>query len=190
MGQSCEMGKLCDSFHWLHCNLKTCDITEHVRVHLLQTTESRQRRNGKQEGELACLLPLIYRWFFSPTVRTILTFSTPVTQAAANSHQITWTKRVCEHYISPVTGVHTSWERVFFGVAAITTYVFFCTGILKKIIDFVYTANFCTSSTFNLPAGEVGTLVIASLLDTEGRMHKPKFQWIVKLWIKSKTSPL
>lgn len=132
MGRSCEMGKLCDSFHWLHCNLKTCDITEHVRVHLLQTTESRQRRNGKQEGELACLLPLIYRWFFFPTVRTILTFSTPVTQAAANSHQITWTKRVCEHYISPVTGVHTSWERVFFGVAAITTYVFFCTGILKK----------------------------------------------------------
>lgn len=198
MGRSCEMGKLCDSFHWLHCNLKTCDITEHVRVHLLQTTESRQRRNRKQEGELACLLPLIYRWFFSPTVRTILTFGTPVTQAAANSHQITWTKRVCEHYMSPGTGVHTSWERVFFGVAAITTYVFFCTGILKKI-DFeqnvktdrkeeqsftlrcvngkiVYTANFCTSSTFNLPAGEVGTLVIASLLDTEGRMHKPKFQ--------------
>lgn len=132
MGRSCEMGKLCDSFHWLHCNLKTCDITEHVRVHLLQTTESRQRRNGKQEGELACLLPLIYRWFFSPTVRTILTFGTTVTQAAANSHQITWTKRVCEHYISPVTGVHTSWERVFFGVAAKTTYVFFCTGILKK----------------------------------------------------------
>lgn len=66
MGRSCEMGKLCDSFHWLHCNLKTCDITEHVRVHLLQTTESRQRRNGKQEGELACLLPLICRWFFSP----------------------------------------------------------------------------------------------------------------------------
>lgn len=132
MGRSCEMGKLCDSFHWLHCNLKTCDITEHLRVHLLQTTESRQRRNGKQEGELACLLPLIYRWFFFPTVRTILTFGTTVTQAAANSHQITWTKRVCEHYISPVTGVHTSWERVFFGVAAITTYVFFCTGILKK----------------------------------------------------------
>lgn len=142
------------------------------------------------ENRKVSLLPLIYRWFFFPTVRTILTFSTPVTQAAANSHQITWTKRVCEHYISPVTGVHTSWERVFFGVAAITTYVFFCTGILKKIIDFVYTANFCTSSTFNLPAGEVGTLVIASLLDTEGRMHKPKFQWILKLWIKSKTSPL
>lgn len=107
---------------------------------------------------------------------------------------------MCEHYISPVTGVHTSWERVFFGVAAITTYVFFCTGILIFLkIDFeqnvktdrkeeksltlrcvngksVYTANFCTSSTFNLPAGEVGTLVIASLLDTEGRMHKPKIQ--------------
>lgn len=33
-----------------------------------------------------------------------------------------------------------------------------------KIVD---TANFCTSSTFNLPAGEAGTLVIASLLDTD-----------------------
>lgn len=137
MGRSCEMGKLCDSFHWLHCNLKTCDITEHVRVQFI-ANHRKQTKTERKTGRWACVfialnLPFFFVFCF-PILRTMLTFGPPVTPAAANSHQITWTKRVCEHYlISPVTGVHTSWERVFFGVAAITTYIFFCTGILKKL---------------------------------------------------------